>query len=118
MAKPLSRPNEIGRAIGYKVDVSLLLTWLKQASDPATASPDGNAWLKELERAADSHAANAPRKSSRRLWVVVKSERGVPVLLDAYRDKRSANSRAQFLRLDMNPDEDRVELFAVPLEPD
>lgn len=64
MAKPLSRPNEIGRAIGYRVDVSLLLAWIKQAGDPAVNAPDlKRNWLTELERAADAHGMNATRTS-------------------------------------------------------
>ena len=117
MAKPLSRPNEIGRAIGYRVDVSLLLAWLKQEGEGRDSADEMRAsWLQDLERTADLHTAGGRARKSRKLWVVVKSERGVPVLLDAFRDKRSANARAKFLRLHMSQDLDTVELHLVPLD--
>jgi hypothetical protein len=114
MSKPASRPEELGRAIGYQVDARLLLEQLTR--EGTIDLQNARLSLQELERAARVHEGSRPRKPPKRLWVVVKIERGVPVLIDAYRDKRSANRRADFLRLHMRADVDRVELFAIELE--
>lgn len=113
MSKPASRPEELGRAIGYQVDARLLLEQLTR--EGSVDLENTRLSLKELEKAARLHEGSAPRKPPKRLWVVVKVERGVPVMIDAYRDKRSANRRADFLRLHMNAEADRVELFAIGL---
>jgi hypothetical protein len=116
MPKPLSRPEEIGRAVGYKIDADLLLERLKQATPNSPANSTDEVLLKGHSRAAELHASNAASKPLKRLWVVVKIERGVPVMIDAYRDKRSANKRAEFLRLHMRANLDQVELFAIALD--
>ncbi len=116
MSKPLSKPHEIGRAVGYKVDAGLLLERLQQASRGNIDFQNNQGLLQGLERAAAMNAAGSARKPLKRLWVVVKIERGVPVMIDAFRDKRSAKTRAEFLRLHMRPDVDRVELFPIELE--
>ncbi len=109
MAKPLSRPNEIGRAIGYNVEVNVILDRLKQ-----TPGADWDrALVEQVERAARGPEAGDARP--KRLWVVVKVERGVPVMMDAYRDKRSANRREKFLRQHMHADSDEVRLFEIKL---
>ena len=113
MSKPASRPEELGRAIGYQVDARLLLEQLTR--DGSVDLQNARRSLKELERVAREREGSAPKKPPKRLWVVVKIERGVPVMIDAYRDKRSANRRSDFLRLHMRADADRVELFAIGL---
>jgi len=45
------------------------------------------------------------------LWIVVKVESGIPVLVEAYRDWQSAERRAQLLRTDMNPENDETGVF-------
>ncbi len=109
MSKPLSRPNEIGRAIGYNVDVSLILERLKQTP---LAQWD-RTLVEQVERAAQVPGGSEGRP--KRLWVVVKIERGVPVMMDAYRDKRSANRRDRFLRQHMHAEMDEVRLFELRL---
>ena len=116
MSKPLSRPTEIGRAVGYKVDADLLLARLREVSRGSVNFENDKGLLKGLERAAAMGAAGATLKPAKRLWVVVKIERGVPVMIDAYRDKRSAKTRAEFLRLHMRPESDSVELFAISID--
>ena len=114
MSKPASRPEELGRAIGYQVDARLLLEQLTR--EGAVELNHARLSLKELEHATILHEGSVPKKPPKRLWVVVKIERGVPVMIDAYRDKRSANRRANFLRLHMRAEADRVELFAIGLK--
>lgn len=45
------------------------------------------------------------------LWIVVKVESGIPVLVEAYRDKPSAERREQLLRIDMGPENDETGVF-------
>ena len=117
MSKPLSRPEEVGRAVGYQIDADLLLERLKQAAPNGLVKPEHDeALLKQLSRAAEFHGSSRAAKPLKRLWVVIKIERSVPVMIDAYRDKRSANKRAEFLRLHMNADLDQVQVFAIPLD--
>lgn len=130
MSKPLSRPNELGRAIGYRVDVDVILDRLKAAPGGA---PEGGWEQLKTDRAlvaqmfgrldfagstkAFAHGGGVAQagKLPKRLWVVMKTERGIPVMLDAYLDKRSANSREKFLRQHMQPEMDQVVLFDVKL---
>ena len=49
------------------------------------------------------------------VWVVVFVMSGVPVLVEAYRDKKSAKKREQFLRKSMRLDYDETGLFEVPI---
>lgn len=117
MAKPLSRPNEIGRAIGYRVDVRALLEALEERSiDSWDRLKKDRAFLEHVQRAAQSHLATGRGKRPKRLWVVMKMERAVPVMIDAYVDRRSANRREQFLRQHMRPETDQVEVFQVKLQ--
>ena len=62
--------------------------------------------LERLARAAQMNQTGAAQKLPKRLWVVVKVERGMPAMIDAYRDKRSTKTRAEFLRLHMRPEID------------
>jgi hypothetical protein len=116
MAKPVSRPNQIGRAIGYNVDIELLLDKLK-------STPLGqwehlrtdDQFLERVGRAAEAYVPGGPKKQPKRLWVVVKIENSIPVMIDAYRDKHSANKRERFLKLHMRPEMDSVVVFDVKL---
>lgn len=49
-----------------------------------------------------------PKEQVKSLWVVVKVESGVPVMVDAYLDSRSAGKREQFLRKNMHPENDGI----------
>ncbi len=116
MSKPLSRPNELGRAIGYRVDVELVREKLKGMSvERWEQLKDNRAFVEQVEHAAGISRANTSGKDARRLWVVLKVEHGVPVMIDAYRDKRSARRREEFLRQHMQPDVDQVGLFEIKL---
>jgi len=52
-------------------------------------------------------------QQSELLWVVVEVQSGIPVEVKAYRNKRSAVRREQFLRKRMRPDYDEVSIFEV-----
>jgi hypothetical protein len=99
--------------MGYKVDANLLLSRLQQTSRGGLNIQDDQRWWEGLGRAATMNATGTARKPPKRLWVVVKIERDVPVMIDAYLDKRSANRRADFLRRHMRPNSENVELFAI-----
>jgi hypothetical protein len=114
MSKPVSRPNQVGRAIGYNVDIQLLLDKLKDTPIGQWQDLDQDgAFLEQIERAADLPGMRSNLGRPARLWAVVKMENGVPVMIDAFRDKRSANSRERFLRRHMRPEIDQVALFSV-----
>ncbi len=116
MAKPLSRPNELGRAIGYRVDVELIREKLKGIPIGRWEQlRDNQTFVEQVERAAGVSKANAASKAATRMWVVLKIEHGVPVMIDAYRDKRSAKRRQEFLRQHMRPEMDQVALFPINL---
>jgi len=51
------------------------------------------------------------------LWVTVKVESGIPVSVDPYWDRESAEKEAQAFRKQTNPDNDEVGVFAVPINP-
>ncbi len=114
MSKPASMAHELGRAIGYNVDVQLLLKKLVQTPIDRWNELD-RAFLQKVERAAGISESRAPSDKPTRLWVVVKIERGVPVLLDAYRNKNSAKRREKFLRLHLRPEFEDVTLFHISL---
>ncbi len=116
MSKPLSRPNEIGRAIGYHVDVELVREKLKEMPvERWEQLKDNQTFVEQVERAASVSKVNASSKGTKRMWVVLKVEHGVPVMIDAYADKRSAKRREEFLRQHMRPDVDQVALFPIRL---
>ncbi len=116
MSKPLSRPNELGRAIGYKVDIALVREKLRDVPvERWEQLKDNRAFVEQVGQAAGISPANAIGKEAKRLWVVLKIEHGVPVMIDAYRDKRSAQRREAFLRQHMRPDVDKVGLFQIKL---
>ena len=54
-----------------------------------------------------------PENQPELLWVVVKVESGIPVTVEAYRDKLSAEMREQFLREHMHPENDETGVFEV-----
>ena len=116
MAKPISRPEEIGRAIGYNVDVDLLLEKLKHASlGQWDHLKQNDGFLEQVGRAAEGQMAGPESKPASRLWVVVKIERGVPVMIDAYPNKRAATRREKFLRRHMHIETDDVALLEIKL---
>jgi hypothetical protein len=47
------------------------------------------------------------------LWVVVKVESGIPVMVEAYRDKRYAQMRERSLRKHMHPENDETGIFEI-----
>ncbi len=100
MSKPLSRPHELGRGIGYNIDKEFLLEWLSRTPAEQWGHLPGF-------RPLQSQAGGKPK----RLWLVVKIERSVPVMVDVYPDKRSANRRAEFLRKHMRPSQDSINLI-------
>lgn len=57
-----------------------------------------------------------PQKQPEPLWVVVKVESGIPVTVEAYRDKQSAEMREQFLRTYMHPENDETGVFEIQIE--
>lgn len=116
MAKPLSRPDEIGRAIGYNVDIDLLLEKLQHTSLGQWDHLKNNgAFREQVGRAAEGRVASQSSKPPARLWLVVKIERGVPVMIDVYPNKRSATQREKFLRRHMRADTDDVACFDIKL---
>lgn len=50
------------------------------------------------------------------LWAVVKVESGIPVMVEAYRDRQSAEMREQSLRKDMHPENDETGVFEIQIE--
>ncbi len=116
MAKPLSRPNEVGRAIGYNVDINLLLERLDRASlGPWDELKNNDGFLEQVGRAAEAQVGAEENKRPKRIWVVVKIERGIPVMIDAYHNKRSASQREKFLRQHMRQEIDDVALLDIKL---
>ncbi len=109
MSKPLSRPQEVGRAVGYNVEIDLILDKLKHTP----IDQWDRAFLEQVGRAAQG--GSAEQKLPKRLWIVVKAEHGIPVMMDVYRDKRSANRRDKFLRQHMRAELDQVRLFEIKL---
>jgi hypothetical protein len=54
-------------------------------------------------------------KQPESLWIVVKVESGIPVTVEAYRDRRSAEMQEQAWRERMNPDNDESGVFEVQM---
>lgn len=50
------------------------------------------------------------------IWVVVSVESGIPVTVEAYDQRESAEKRELLLREDMNPDNDETGVFEVQVE--
>jgi len=57
-----------------------------------------------------------PQKQPELLWVVVKVESGIPVMVEAYRDKQSAEVRERSLRKCMHPENDETGVFEIQIE--
>jgi hypothetical protein len=100
MSKPLSRSQELGRGIGYNIDREFLLEWL-------TKNPGSNSESISRDRLFRKSFSGKPK----RLWLVVKNENKVPVMVDVYPDKRAANRRAEFLRKHMRAELDSISLI-------
>lgn len=107
--------NVLGRAVGYKVDPAALV---KHLGHTDLADPDrlrqNTELIHSIGKAIVSQQPSLAARQPKRFWVVVKVEAGIPVMVDAFLDKRSAGKREQFLRQHMNPQRDEVGLFSVP----
>ncbi|MBD3286716.1 hypothetical protein GF359_08930 [candidate division WOR-3 bacterium] len=49
------------------------------------------------------------------VWVVVEVQSGLPVVVEAYRNKSDAQIREGFLRADINPNNDETDIFEVQI---
>ncbi len=117
MSKPLSRPHELGRAIGYNVDPQVLLAELERVPIEQWDQLGNNrAVLDYVQSAAGIGARSKALRKARKMWLVVKSENSVPVMIDAYTDKRSANRREKFLRQHLRADRDSVNVVQINLK--
>ena len=56
-----------------------------------------------------------PKEQPELLWAVVKVESGIPVMVEAYRDRQCAEMREQSLRKDMHPENDETGVFEIQL---
>jgi len=56
-----------------------------------------------------------PQKQPELLWVVVKVESGIPVMVEVYRDRQSAEIREQSLRKYMHPENDETGVFEIQI---
>jgi len=110
MPKPLSRPHELGRAIGYNIDPSLLLEELKRAPMEQWADLGNNRAVLDYVQSAAGITKRINQARPKRMWLVVKLENNVPVMIDAYTDKRSANRRERFLLQHHRPEIDSVKV--------
>ncbi len=100
MSKPISRSQELGRGIGYNIDRAFLIEWL-------TKTPASKWSSLARDRLIQKRISGKPK----RLWLVIKSENKVPVMVDVYPDKRAANRRAEFLRKHMRAQLDSINLI-------
>lgn len=98
----IRNPSAIARAVGYRVNPNLLLDYLKSTSKD----------FAPLSSIAFSAVMTQP-KQPKRLWIVVKIESGAPVMVDAFREKRTAAKRAEFLRKHMRPGSDEVRILPI-----
>jgi len=53
------------------------------------------------------------REQPELLWVVVKVESGIPVLVEVHQDEQSAEMREQSLRKYMRPENDETGVFEI-----
>jgi len=67
-------------------------------------------------KSSDGGERKMPERRSELLWVVVKVESGIPVTVEAYRDRLSAEAREQSLRECMNPENDETGVFEIPIQ--
>ena len=56
-----------------------------------------------------------PANQPEPLWIVVKVESGIPVTVEAYRDRRSAEMQEQAWRERMNSDNNETGVFEVQM---
>lgn len=54
-----------------------------------------------------------PKEASETSWVVVMVQSGIPVQVEAYRDRQHAETRERLWRERMRPDNDEVGIFEV-----
>lgn len=47
------------------------------------------------------------------VWVVVEVQSGLPVVVEAYRNKKDAQIREEMLRSKINPNNDETDIFEV-----
>lgn len=64
----------------------------------------------------DIEKMNNHKKDPRTLWVVVKVESGVPVIVEAYYRQKTARSRERLLRRNIREDYDTVNVFEVEID--
>lgn len=50
------------------------------------------------------------------IWIVVKVESGIPVSVEAYRNRQSAKKRESLFRRHMHPENDETGVFEVKIE--
>ena len=55
------------------------------------------------------------KKEPERVWVVVVVESGIPVLIEAHHDEKTAKRREKHFRKDMREDYDAVGVFEVAI---
>jgi hypothetical protein len=55
------------------------------------------------------------KQPDRLLWIVVKVDSGIPVMVEAYPDEQSAKTRERSLRRDMHPENDETGVFEVQI---
>lgn len=55
------------------------------------------------------------KKQPERVWVVVVVQSGNPVLVEAYRDEKTAKRRGRFFRKNAREDYDEVDVFEVEI---
>jgi hypothetical protein len=53
------------------------------------------------------------KEKQERIWVVVKVESGIPVTVEAYRNRQSAEKRERFWRENMHPENDETGVFRI-----
>jgi len=58
----------------------------------------------------------ASQKQDKRIWVVVKVESGIPVMVEAFRDRQLAEGQEQSWRRHMRPDYDEIGVFEVQIK--
>jgi tetrahydromethanopterin S-methyltransferase subunit F len=56
------------------------------------------------------------REQHETIWVVVKASRGIPAIVEAYRDRQSAYAREQMLRMGMNEEYDETDVFEIQIK--
>ena len=68
-----------------------------------------------MQKSRSSKSKSKRRKKRETIWVVTVVDCGVPVLAEAYRDKKSAWEREQMLQDEIDPNDDAVDVFEVEI---